>query len=76
MLHINKMDSSLNSKEQLERKYAVGDTIDVEILQIEEQSQKLAFILPKSSKVELKPEEKEIITTNEGGTLESQENAV
>ena len=50
LLHINKMDSSLNSKEQLERKYAVGDTIDVEILQIEEQSQKLAFTLPSKPK--------------------------
>ena len=47
LLHINKMDSSLNSKEQLERKYAVGDTIGVKILKIEAGTQKLAFILPK-----------------------------
>ena len=50
LLHINKMNSSLNSKEQLEQKYAVGDIIGVKILKIEISTQKLAFILPKSKK--------------------------
>ena len=50
LLHINKMDSSLNSKEQLEKKYAVGDTIGVKILKIEAITQKLAFILPSKPK--------------------------
>ena len=49
-IFLNKMDSSLNSKEQLEKKYAIGDTIGVKILKIEEQSQKLAFILPSKPK--------------------------
>ena len=50
LLHINKMDSSLNSKEQLEKKYTVNDIIAVKILKIEAITQKLAFILPKSKK--------------------------
>ena len=58
LLHINKMDSSLNSKEQLERKYAVGDTIGVKILKIEAGTQKLAFILPKSKKIKSATETK------------------
>ena len=50
LLHINKMDSSLNSKEQLEKKYAVGGTIGVKILKIEAITQKLAFTLPSKPK--------------------------
>ena len=59
LLHINKMDSSLNSKEQLERKYAVGDTIGVKILKIDATTQKLAFILPKSKKIKSVAEAKD-----------------
>ncbi len=64
LLHINKMDSSLNSKEQLEKKYAVGDIIGVKILKIETITQKLAFILPKSKKAKSVTEKGVDATTN------------
>lgn len=50
LLHINKIDTKLNSKEKIEEIYSVGDIIAVKVLKIEAKNRKLAFILPKSKK--------------------------